>query len=393
MRSPYRLFSTFLATVVLVAATPSLHAGAAPETLRAAAADRLHIGCPVGQIDLDNPELLALVRREFNCITIETELMPFKLGKERDALAFEGADRVLAWAERHGLPVYGHMLVWDYRTPRWLFQNEAGELLPRESGLANLRWYIHSVMTHFKGRIAAWNVVNEAISDEPGEFLRDTLGRRCIGDDYVDQAFAFAHEADPEVALYYNDYNVVVPEKREKVRRLVRALRENGRRVDAVGLQGHWMPGFPELAWIDQTIEAFAADGFKVMVTELDVDVLPRTTSGANMQTVEYGPDPYRDGLPEDVQQELATRYGDIFARLLRHPSLTMITFWGSHDGRSWLNDFPVIGRTNHPLLFDRELQRKPAHAAVLQAFAEANALRALPSAAEQEEPELVPVE
>lgn len=346
----------------------------AADTLREAAGEDLLIGCPVGVIDLDHPELLDLILREFNSITIETELMPFKLGAGRENFAFAPADRVLAWAEEHGLPVFGHMLLWDYRAPPWLFTDASGEPLPREQGLAHLREYITRVMRHYDGRIKAWNVVNEAISDEPGEYLRDTAARRSIGDDYVERAFAFAEEADPDVELYYNDYNIVVPEKREKTLRLVRSLRAAGRRVDAIGIQGHWMPGFPDLELIDAAIEAFAAEGLDVLITELDVDVLPRTVSGANMERVEHGPNPYPDGLPYPVQEELADRYYEIFSRLLRHPSVVSITFWGSHDGRSWLNDFPVIGRTNHPLLFDRELARKPAHAAVLEAFAEARA-------------------
>jgi endo-1,4-beta-xylanase len=268
------------------------------------------------------------------------------------------------------------MLLWDYKTPPWLFQDAEGKPLPREQGLANLRHYIHTVMNHYRGRILAWNVVNEAISDEPGEYLRDTLGHRSIGDDYVERAFAFAQEADPNVELYYNDYNVVIPEKRAKILKLVRSLRAAGRRVDTVGLQGHWLMGFPRLEWIDDTVEAFAAEGFKVRITEMDVDVLPRTVSGANMQTVEHGPNPFPKEFPPAEQARLAERYGAIFERLLRHPAVKSITFWGSHDGRSWLNNYPVRGRTNHALLFDRQLQRKPAHTAVVEAFEAARRLR-----------------
>lgn len=363
----------------LAAALPLLDAQP-PETLREAAGDRLLIGCPVGAVDLDNPELLDLVLREFNTITVETNLMPFKLGVNRDAFDFEPADRVIDWAEQHNLPVFGHMLVWDYRTPDWLFTDEAGNPLPREQGLENLRYYIHTAMSHYKGRIKAWNVVNEAISDDPNEYLRDTQGRRSIGDDYVEKAFVFAHEADPDVELYYNDYSVIVPEKREKILRLVRSLREAGCRVDTIGMQGHWLIDRPSADLIYPAIEAFAAAGFKVMFTELDIDVLPRTVSGANMQTVDEGPNPYPDGLPDEVQQQLADRYRAVFSQMLRHPAVVNITFWGSNDGRSWLNNFPVRNRTNHPLLFDRQLKNKPAHAAVLEAFEETRAVRESPS-------------
>jgi len=305
--------------------------------------------------------------REFNCITVETEIMPFKMGADRDAFAFEPADRVVEWVEKQGLPMLGHMLVWDYRTPAWLFTDPAGQPLPRAQGLENLQFYIQKVMTHYRGRFLAWNVVNEAISDEPGEYLRDTAGRRSIGDDYVEKAFEFAHAADPDVQLYYNDYNVILPEKREKTLRLVRSLMSKGLRIDAIGLQGHWLIDRPPAHLIDEAVEAFAAEGLKVMITELDIDVLPRTVSGANMQTVDHGPNPYPDGLPEDMQQRLTERYRDVFERLVKNPAVVNITFWGIHDGRSWLNNFPVRGRTNHALLFDRQLKNKPAHGAVLK--------------------------
>lgn len=376
-RSLVRVLLRCAAACALALTHPWLTAADTPQTLREAAGDELLIGCPVGIMDLDNPKLLDLIAREFSTITVHTEMMPFKLGVNRDAFDFEPADRILDWAEENNLPVLGHMLVWDYKTPSWLFQDENGDPLPREKGLENLRFYIHTVMNHFKGRIMAWNVVNEAISDEPGEYLRDTLARRSIGDDYVERAFAFAEEADPDVELYYNDYSVIMPEKREKTLRLVRSLREAGRRVDYIGMQGHWLIDRPASHLIDSAVEAFAAEGFKVMFTELDIDVLPRTVSGANMQTVDDGPDPFTDGLPYDWQLRLAGRYHAVFSRMVKHPSVVNITFWGSHDGRSWLNYFPVTTRTNHPLLFDRELKRKPAHGVVLQAFEEAMIERA----------------
>ena len=381
MRSPFVRFTSRsvvrLALIgVLAISTSSLVAANEPRTLREAAGDMFLIGCPVGSKDLNNPELLAKILQEFNCITVETEIMPFKMGADREAFAFEPADRVVEWVEKQGLPMLGHMLVWDYRTPAWLFTDAASKPLPREQGLENLRFYIHKVMTHFKGRFVAWNVVNEAISDEPGEYLRDTAGRRSIGDDYVEKAFEFAHEADPNVQLYYNDYNVILPDKREKTLRLVRALTSKGLRIDAIGLQGHWLIDRPPAYLIDEAVVAFAAEGLKVMITELDVDVLPRTVSGANMQTVDHGPNPYPDGLPEEMQLRLADRYRDIFARLVKHPAVVNITFWGSHDGRSWLNNFPVRGRTNHALLFDRQLQNKPAHRAVLEVLEQARAQR-----------------
>ncbi len=364
-----------LGVALMVVAVP--FSDAAPDTaLRRSAPEGLLIGCPVGAIDLDNPPLLELIKEQFNCITIEAELMPFKMGARRDDFAFAAADKVADWAEAQGFPIFGHMLVWDYRTPQWMFENEQGVPLPREEGLANLRYYIHSVMTRYKGRIRAWNVVNEALSDKGDEYWRPTKGWKSMGDDYVAKAFEYAHEADPDVELYYNDYNLVLPNKREKAVGLLRSLQEQGLRIDAIGMQGHWMIGFPDLIEIDRSVEAFAAEGVKVLITELDVDVLPRTVEGANMESVEEGPNPYPDSLPPEMERRLAERYRELFATLLQHPEIEGITFWGSVDDRSWLNDFPVLGRTNYPLLFGRGLVKKPAYYAAIRALEEAKRSR-----------------
>ncbi|RYG70886.1 endo-1,4-beta-xylanase, partial [bacterium] len=210
-------------------------------------------------------------------------------------------------------------------------------------------------------RIKAWNVVNEGISDNDGEYLRPTPALKAIGEDYIEKAFEFAHAADPGAQLYYNDYNIEQPAKLEKTLRLVKSLKDKGVPIDAVGIQGHWLLEWPPTEMIEKGIEALAKAGVKVMITELDVDPLPRDVTGADMATVEKGANPYVEGLPVEVQTKLAKRYGEIMTAILKHPEVTLIGFWGTHDGRSWLNDFPAKGRTNHPLLFDRDLKAKPA--------------------------------
>ena len=343
------------------------------ETLREAAGKRLLVGCAVATQDLRDPQLAGLVVKQFDCLTPEYETMPEKLIDDAGRFTFGPADQVVAFAEAHQMPVFGHMLVWHFVTRRWLFQAPDGRPLPREQALANLEKYIRGVIGHYRGRIKAWNVVNEAISDKDDEYLKDTPALRAIGEDYVEKAFAFAHAADPEVALYYNDYNVEQPGKLARTLRLVRSLKEKGVRLDAVGIQGHWLLDWPPTDGIEQAIDALAATGVKVMVTELDVDPLPRNASGADMAVVEKGANPYPAGLPPEVQAKLAKRYGEIVAAIVRHPAVTTLSFWGTHDGRSWLNDFPVKGRTNHPLLFDRAYQPKPAFDAVVKALAAAN--------------------
>jgi endo-1,4-beta-xylanase len=339
------------------------------ETLREAAGNRLLVGCAVATVDLVNPKLAALVAEQFDCITPEYDFMPRHMVDGNGKFTYEAGDRVLAFAESHHLPVFGHMLVWHFMTRKWLFEDQAGKPLPREKALANLKKYIDAVMGRYKGRLRAWDVVNEAVSDKDGEYLKDTPALRAIGKDYIERAFEFAHTADPKAELYYNDYNIEQPAKLAKTIRLVRSLQATGVCINAVGIQGHWLIDWPPKDMIGKGIDAISATGVKVMITELDVDPLPRDASGADMAVAEQGADPYRRGLPPETQQKLAKRYGEIVGEIVRHPAVTMIGFWGTHDGRSWLNDFPVRGRTNHPLLFDRDYKPKPAFDAVIKAL------------------------
>jgi endo-1,4-beta-xylanase len=355
----------------------SLFAGAASlaavdsPTLREAAGPQVLIGGAASSADLQNPKFVSLISREFSALTAHRDMMPALLVDDEGHYTFEAGDAVAQFAQEHGMAFYGHMLTWQHLSRDWFFQDKSGNPLSREQALANLKGFITTVVQHYRGKVKAWDVVNEAISDEPGEYLRDIPIRRAIGDDFILKAFQFAHEADPDVELYYNDYNIELPEKRAKTLRLLRDLRAAGARVDAVGIQGHWMldstKSDPKV--ISDAIREFHAAGFEVIVTELDVDVLPRTVSGANMQTVEHGPNPYPDGLPEEIQQQLAKRYAEIFDAILEPGVVKMITFWGVYDGRSWLNNFPVKRRTNYPLLFDREMEAKPAYHAVIAAL------------------------
>lgn len=364
------VFAAFLLVSSTLRAGPPQE-GARITTLREAAGDSLWIGAAASPHEVADPNFAALYLKQFNSLTAHGDMMPAHLVDEEGNYHFEKADALADFAGRNGLRFYGHLLLWQHLSRDWLFQDADGNPLPRDRALANLKGFIDTVVGRYRGRIASWDVVNEAISDEEGEYLRDVPARRAIGEDFIARAFEFAHAADPDAELYYNDYNIELPSKRAKTLRLLRELRDAGVRVDAVGIQGHWMlhPDHPRPHVISDAIREFHEAGFKVMITELDVDVLPRTTSGANLVSVEEGPNPYPDGLPGDVQQQLARRYGEIFDAILEPGVVTMITFWGTHDGHSWLNNFPVKRRTNHPLLFDRSLEPKPAYHSVIKSL------------------------
>lgn len=355
-------FIFFLAAVSTAAAEP---------TLREVFEGDFTVGAALNtrQVTGRNAEAAALAGRQFNSITAENDMKWQSLHPEPNRYRFESADAYFEFAKKHDMEVIGHTLVWHSQTPRWVFQGADGGDPTREELLERMKEHIFKVAGRYKGRVKGWDVVNEALSDGGEDILRDSPWRRIIGDDFIDHAFRFAREADPRAELYYNDYNLEIPRKRANCVKLVKGMLDRGVPIDGIGTQSHFQLGFPSLEQIEDTIVAFSDLGLKVMITELDVDVLPRTRPGvADVGSREQGSDPYREGLPDEMQAKLAKRYADIFGIYLKHrDAITRVTFWGLDDGQTWLNGFPVRGRTNHPLLFDRELKPKPAFFAVLK--------------------------
>ena len=313
----------------------------------------------------------ALVATQFNTITPENVLKWEHVHPAPGRFNFGPSDAYVAFGERNQMFIVGHTLVWHSQTPRWVFQDSTGAPLGRDSLLARMREHIHTVVGRYKGRIKGWDVVNEALDDDGS--LRDSPWRRIIGDDYVAKAFEFAREADPNVELYYNDYSLENAPKRNGAVALIRSLQAQGIKVSGIGLQGHNKMDWPTLAQQDSTLAAFAALGINVMITELDVDVLPSSENrNADVGlTIEARPElnPYPGSLPDSVQTALATRYADLFSVYARYrDAITRVTFWGVTDADSWLNNWPIRGRTSYPLLFDREGRPKPAFEALLAA-------------------------
>lgn len=351
----------------------ALAAGAAAQTtLKDAFKGAFRIGAAINQPQFEGRDERddAIVEAQFNTISPENVLKWESVHRLPDAYNFEAADRYVEFGERHHMFIIGHTLVWHSQTPRWVFQDANGAPVTREALLERMKDHIHTVVGRYKGRIGGWDVVNEALNDDGT--LRQSPWLKIIGDDYIAKAFQFAHEADPQAELYYNDYSLENEAKRKGAVELIRRLKADGVPIKAVGLQEHNHMDWPKAADIDATIDAFAALGVKVNVTELDVDVLPRATrqNSADVSLHAEGGaalDPYKNGLPDDIEQALAKRYAELFGVYYKHRgTVTRVTFWGVTDANSWLNDFPVRGRTNYPLLFDREGKEKAAFGAVL---------------------------
>ncbi len=322
------------------------------------------LGVAVGYAFPDDhtPAEQALITRQFSVVTPEHCMKPQAIQPREGAFTFQKADDLVAFAVKHGKRVTGHCLVWHQACPDWFFLS-GDAAAERTLVLARLRAHIQALVGRYRGRIMGWDVVNEAIDDKEG-YLRDSLWRRHIGEDYVAQAFRFAREADPDVQLYYNDYSIEMPVKREKTLRLLASLRDAGIMVDAVGIQGHWVLDQVPFDEIEAAIELFAQTGSKVMITELDLSLLPWDPAAG---------DPYANGCPAELLDRQAEQYARLFQLFLRHRDvIPRVGFWNPHDGRSWLNSYPYR-RTNYPLLFDRQCQPKPAYAAVTAVQVEKN--------------------
>lgn len=313
---------------------------------------------------------VSIVDTHFNTTTSENVLKWQSIHPEPGRYAFEGPDQYVAFGEKYGQYIFGHTLVWHNQTPRWVFEDEAGNPVSRDTLLARMRGHIHTVVGRYKGRIKGWDVVNEALNEDGT--LRRSPWMEIIGEDYIAKAFEFAHEADPDAKLYYNDYSLPSPRKRDGAVALIKRLQADGVPVSGIGMQGHYNLQYPRLSLLDSALVAYSALGIEVAITELDVDVLPSASgyTGAEItRNTELRAElnPYPDALPDSMQQALASRYADLFGVFLGHrDALARVTFWGVRDSDSWKNNWPVRGRTNYPLLFDRQGEAKPAFDAVM---------------------------
>ncbi len=299
-----------------------------------------------------------LIVKEFESMTPENAMKMGPIHPEENRYFWKDADSIAAFAKRNNLKLRGHTLCWHNQTPKWLFVDADGKNVSKEILLQRLKDHITSVVQRYKGTIYAWDVVNEAISDKKDEYLRPSLWYQICGEEYIAKAFQYAHEADPDALLFYNDYNETNPEKREKIYRLVKSLKEAGVPIHGVGLQGHWSIYEPTEQVLTETIEKFKNLGLKVQVTELDLSVYPK----------EHG---RRDRKPEDAndqftaeQEKKQTEMYEMIFRVFRKYKdvVSAVTFWNISDRSSWLDNFPVPGRKDYPLLFDKDLKPKKAY-------------------------------
>jgi endo-1,4-beta-xylanase len=352
-----------LCLAVLALAALALEAQSSTPSLRQAFAPYFALGAAVQPVFLDsgNPraELLA---EQFGALVAENCMKPETLEAAEGVFRFKDADKIVAFAARNGMSVRGHTLVWHQQTPLWFFSDpdKPTQAASRDTLLAREKLYIQTVVGHFRGRIRAWDVVNEALNED-GSLRGPAEGSTWMGiagPDYIDKAFVWAHEVDPDALLVINDYNLESsPAKLDGMCGLVKGLLARGIPVGAVGLQMHVSVYSPDVESVRRAIGRLSALGLKVQVTEMDMSIY-RGSEAARPVT-------------DEILADQASRYGELFTLFReegRAGRLDMVMLWGLSDDQSWRNDFPVAGRADAPLLFDSNLRPKPAFQAVLDA-------------------------
>lgn len=307
-----------------------------------------------------------LLKQQFNTVTPENCMKAGIIHTGWNAYNFGAADSLVAFAAGNKLSVNAHCLIWHSQLPGFM-----RNMQDADSVRLYFTQHIKTVAGRYDGKVYSWDVVNEAL-DEDGS-LRNTIFRQKLGDNYIVEAFTLAQQAAPHTKLYYNDYNIEQPRKRAGAIAIIKSIQQAGVSIDGIGIQGHWNIGHLPLQDIEASIKAFSSLGIKVMFTELDISVLPDPpqVAGADInQQALYTKqaNPFADGLPDSMQVKLADAYASLFHLFLKYrSSISRVTFWGVNDRQSWLNNWPVRGRTNYPLPFDRQNKPKPAFYAILK--------------------------
>lgn len=351
-------FSTILFAGCLTAQTPSLKQVFKKDFL---------IGTAMNAWQIEGKDTAAdrIIKQQFNAVTPENCMKAEVIQPAWDKYDFKLADELVAFAQKNNIKVNAHNLIWHSQLPPFMRHMQSADSVKQY-----FENHITKVASRYDGKVYSWDVVNEALNEDGT--LRKDIFLDKLGDDYIVEAFRLAQKAAPHTKLYYNDYNIEQPAKRAGAIALIKKIQAAGVRIDGVGIQGHWKSGDVPMKDIEESIKEYAALGIEVMFTELDLSVLPnpwdKTT--ADVSATAKGSkemNPYTKGLPDSAQQLLAKSYADLFTLFLKYKKdISRVTFWGVSDGESWLNGFPIRGRTNYPLLFDRNFKPKPAFFSVI---------------------------
>jgi endo-1,4-beta-xylanase len=379
MKIRVKIQTTLLVVIFLMTSCCAKKPQIVPSTLKDALSGKFLIGTALNsdQITGIDTGSIRIIKEQFNAIVPENIMKSEVIQPDEGKFNFALADQFVEFAEKNHLFVTGHVLIWHSQAPKWFFTDDKGNDVKPEVLKQRMKTHISTLVGRYKGRVKGWDVVNEAIEDDGS--WRKSKFYQILGEDYIRLAFQYAHEADPQAELYYNDYSMAHKGRRDAVVKMVNHLKQQGIRIDGIGMQGHMTMDFPTVGEFEKSILAFAGTGAKVMITEMDITVLPSPDKykGADVGT-KFGYDtklnPYVNGLPDSVATALHNRYADFFRLFLKHrDKISRITVWGVGDAHSWRNNWPVRGRTDYSLLFDRNLKPKPIVETIIK---EANTMK-----------------
>lgn len=312
-----------------------------------------YMGAALEASSIDNATDLALLKRHFNSLTAENSMKWSLIQPTEGNFNWTDADKIVEFAQANGMQVRGHTFAWHSQVPEWVFKDGTA-LASKEKVLERLRTHITAVMTRYKGKIYAWDVLNEAISDGSDVYRPESKWQTICGEDYIFEAFKTARSIDPDAKLFYNDYSATNPTKRDKIYGLLKKLKDENL-VDGMGLQSHWNVDYPSNDLITAAFDKYTSLGIKLQITELDVSVY---TSDKQTQVA----------YTADVEKKLTAAYARYFELFKRYKSsITGITFWGIADNHTWLDNFPVKGRKNYPFLFDQNGVPKQCYFKVIE--------------------------
>lgn len=309
-----------------------------------------------------DPKADSIVTKHFSSVVAENCMKSMEIHPQENVYNWTDADKFVEYGTERGMAVIGHTLIWHSQLSPWFPYDSEGNYVTPEVLKQRMRDHITTVMKRYKGKIKGWDIVNEAIMED-GSYRKSPF-YEILGEEFIPFAFKCAMEADPDAELYINDYNMSFPAKRAAYVRLVNDMKSQGIRIDAIGMQGHNGMDYPSIEDFEKSIVDFGSTGCGVMITEWDMSALPTVSMSANVADVtelDQKRNPYPDGLPAKVSEEWNNRMAEYLDLFRKHSDvITRVTAWGTHDGMSWKNNFPMRGRVDYPLLFDRDYNMKP---------------------------------
>lgn len=352
--------------LTIIAAIACLASCGTPEEkgLKDVFADNFYIGAALNEAEIRGIDTTGvdILKKHFNSIVAENCMKSEEIHPLENVYNFELADKFVEFGEANDMFIIGHCLVWHSQLAKWFAYDDQGNYVTPEVLKQRLKDHITTIVTRYKGRVHGWDVVNEAIVED-GSYRKSPF-YEILGEEFIPLAFQYAHEADPDAELYLNDYGMNVKGRRDTYVKIIKDLQSRGIRIDAIGMQGHVGMDYPDFTEFEESLKAYAGTGINVMITEWDMSALPTVNMGANVSDIEAyraSMNPYPDGLPEDVSAKWNERMKAFMDLFLKHSDvITRVTAWGVSDDDSWKNNWPMRGRMDYPLLFDRNLEMKP---------------------------------